>query len=288
MSVFVDEPVKPGWLELRPFIRTGHLLAAVGLVGGRNFRYLREFVAQAATLGADGVRCVPLFDGTPADTGERARFEGLTAANFTPGNLARARRSTRRAQRSSATNIPAEAGASCHTNDRVLLPRIRSQTLRPICRYRAALGIPAGRFFCLGKRGVEVLKIPSHDQRPRLFGDAPPPMALFWLVRRSTAVTVAESRPTTPLRHRHRSGGQGSRSTARRAPPVPRRGVGVPLRAADQNPYQSNRSIGTASSCRVEPCSHVFGCGQQIGCECSLAETVSWTSRRNTQVPSLT
>jgi hypothetical protein len=134
MSVFVDEPVKPGWLELRPFIQTGHLLAAVGLVGGRNFRYLREFVAQAATLGADGVRCVPLFDGTPADTGERARFEGLTAANFTPGNLARARRSTRRAQRSSATNIPAEAGASCHTNDRVLLPRIRSQTLRPISR----------------------------------------------------------------------------------------------------------------------------------------------------------
>ena len=64
MSVFVDEPVKPGWLELRPFIQTGHLLAAVGLVGGRNFRYLREFVAQAATLGADGVRCVPLFDGT--------------------------------------------------------------------------------------------------------------------------------------------------------------------------------------------------------------------------------
>ena len=42
MSVFVDEPVKPGWLELRPFIQTGHLLAAVGLVG-RNFRYLREF-----------------------------------------------------------------------------------------------------------------------------------------------------------------------------------------------------------------------------------------------------
>ena len=145
----------------------------------------------------------------------------------------------------------------------------------------------SGRF-CLGKRGVEVLKIPSHDQRPRLFGDAPPPMALFWLVRRSTAVTVAESRPTTPLRHRHRSGGQGSRSTARRAPPVPRRGVGVPLRAADQNPYQSNRSIGTASSCRVEPCSHMPCCGQQIGCECSPAETVSWTSRRNTQVPSLT
>ncbi len=122
MSVFVEEPVDPGWLELRPFMQTGYLLAAVGRVGGRNFRYLREFVTQAATLGAaatdaaapapgadpdtvyarlvaaaeaggrdaGGVRCVPLFDGTPADTEERARFMGLTAANFTPGNLARA------------------------------------------------------------------------------------------------------------------------------------------------------------------------------------------------------
>lgn len=117
MSVFVGEPVEPGWLELRPFMQSGYLLASVGRVGGRNFRYLREFVAQAATLGATGtgvdpepntvyerlvaaadaagedaggVRCVPLFDGTPADTDERARFEGLSSANFTPGNLARA------------------------------------------------------------------------------------------------------------------------------------------------------------------------------------------------------
>ena len=115
MSVFVEEPVDPGWLELRPFMQTGYLLAAVGRVGGRNFRYLREFVEQAATLvasgtGADpdivyerlvaaaeaagedagGVRCVPLFDGTPADTDERARFEGLGSANFTPGNMTRA------------------------------------------------------------------------------------------------------------------------------------------------------------------------------------------------------
>ena len=115
MSAFVGEPVEPGWLELRPFMQSGYLLASVGRVGGRNFRYLREFVAQAATLGASGasadpdtvyerlvaaaeaagedaagVRCVPLFDGTPADTDERARFEGLSSANFTPGNLARA------------------------------------------------------------------------------------------------------------------------------------------------------------------------------------------------------
>ena len=115
MSVFVGEPVDPGWLELRPFMQTGYLLASVGRVGGRNFRYLREFVEQAATLGgsgtgadpdivyerlvaaaeaageeAGGVRCVPLFDGTPADTDERARFEGLGSANFTPGNMTRA------------------------------------------------------------------------------------------------------------------------------------------------------------------------------------------------------
>ena len=36
------------------------------------------------------VRCMPLFEGTPANTEQRACFEGLTAANFTPGNLARA------------------------------------------------------------------------------------------------------------------------------------------------------------------------------------------------------
>ena len=120
MSVFIEDPVEPGWLELRPFIQAGYLLAGVGTVGGRNFRYLREFVAQAASLGAaeadapvgvadpeavyerlvaaaeaagedaGGVRCVPLFDGTPADTDVRACFEGLTATNFTPGNLARA------------------------------------------------------------------------------------------------------------------------------------------------------------------------------------------------------
>jgi len=156
------------------------------------------------------------------------------------------------------------------------------------CRYRAALGIPAGRFFCIVKRGVEVLKISSHDQRQRLFGDVPPPMAPSWQARRSTAVAVAESRPTTPLRHRHRSCGQGSRSTGRRAPPVPRRGVGVPLRADDQYSHQSDRSMDTASSCRFEPCSDMPGCGQHIGSEYSPAETVSWTSQRNTQVPSLT
>ena len=122
VSVFIDEPVDPGWLELRPFMQTGYLLAAVGRVGGRNFRYLRDFVSQATTFGvaemdavasvsgadqetvyqrlvsaaevagedAGGVRCVPLFEGTPANTEKRACFDGLTAANFTPGNLARA------------------------------------------------------------------------------------------------------------------------------------------------------------------------------------------------------
>ena len=256
--------------------------------------------AEAAGQDAGGVRCEPLFDGTPAAMDERARFEGLSAANFTPGNLARAllngvarelhgayrqavalgagerttlvgsgnglrlnpvlrrelarlfgrppvigsfreeaavgapsarrwprastRRSARIAQRSSATNIPAEAGASFHTNDRVLLPGILSQTLRP--NIQAASSASA-----------------------------------------SAASRYSRFRVTT-------SGRDHSAARLR------------PWHSPDS--FQSDRSIGTASSCRVEPCSHVFGCGQQIGCECSLAETVSWTSRRNTQVPSLT
>lgn len=122
VSLFIDEPVEPRWLELRPFMQRGYLLAAVGRVGGRNFRYLREFISQATTFGfadmdavvtdssidqdtlyqrlvaaagaagqdAGGVRCVPLFEGTPDNTGKRAYFEGLTATNFTPGNLTRA------------------------------------------------------------------------------------------------------------------------------------------------------------------------------------------------------
>lgn len=122
VSVFVADPLVTKTLELRPFINTGYLLTSAGTVGGRQFRYLREFTLQAAAVAAPeggaqrplptadadavyerlvdaaeaagedagGVECEPRFDGTPEDAAACARFTGLTATNFTPGNLARA------------------------------------------------------------------------------------------------------------------------------------------------------------------------------------------------------
>ena len=52
MSVFVADPLVTKTLELRPFINTGYLLTSAGTVGGRQFRYLREFTLQAAAVAA--------------------------------------------------------------------------------------------------------------------------------------------------------------------------------------------------------------------------------------------
>ncbi len=122
MSVFIEEPMEGGSMELRPFIQGGYLLTAGGEVGGRTVRYLLGFLTQALNISstrtrdsfsgksddmgvvferivaeadaagedAGGVRCVPLFDGSPGDSAASASFEGLTAINFTVGNLSRA------------------------------------------------------------------------------------------------------------------------------------------------------------------------------------------------------
>ena len=121
MSAFLEAPLEPGWLELRPAIQAGYLLTGASAVGGRSIRYLRDFVLGAAELvgggatiggsgeqdrdlvyqrlvaeamaagpGAGGVRCSPLFSGGANAPSRRASFEGLDAGNFTPGNLARA------------------------------------------------------------------------------------------------------------------------------------------------------------------------------------------------------
>ena len=52
VSVFMADPPATETLELRPFIGTGYLLTSAGTVGGRQFRYLREFTLQAAVLAA--------------------------------------------------------------------------------------------------------------------------------------------------------------------------------------------------------------------------------------------
>ena len=113
-SVYVGQPVPHGWLELRPYMQSGYLLAGVGVVGGRTFRVLRDFFAQAVAdftsgdrdpeliytrlvelagevpAGAEGLRVDPLFTGSRSNPHATASFCGLTPQTFTPGHMARA------------------------------------------------------------------------------------------------------------------------------------------------------------------------------------------------------
>ena len=45
-SVFSEKIIPRSWLELRPFIQKGYLLAGVGTVGGRTFSVLKNFVQK--------------------------------------------------------------------------------------------------------------------------------------------------------------------------------------------------------------------------------------------------
>ncbi|MCI0805187.1 MAG: hypothetical protein J4N96_12155 [Chloroflexi bacterium] len=113
-SVYVENPVPRGWLELRPYIQSGYLLAGVGVVGGRTFRTLRDFfnnasralagyeldpdvlydrlveLATEVPAGAEGVKVDPLFTGSRSNPLAKAAFRGLTPGTFTPGHMARA------------------------------------------------------------------------------------------------------------------------------------------------------------------------------------------------------
>ncbi|MCH8114812.1 MAG: hypothetical protein IIB25_04985, partial [Chloroflexi bacterium] len=111
---YVERPVPRGWLELRPYIQSGYLLAGVGVVGGRTFRTLRDFfnnasralagyeldpdvlydrlveLATEVPAGAEGVKVDPLFTGSRSNPLAKAAFRGLTPGTFTPGHMARA------------------------------------------------------------------------------------------------------------------------------------------------------------------------------------------------------
>ncbi|MDP6666833.1 MAG: FGGY family carbohydrate kinase [Dehalococcoidia bacterium] len=113
-SIHVEKPIPRGWLELRPFIQSGYLLAGVGVVGGRTFRTLRDFFNNASRLiagyeldpdvlyarlvelaaevpaGAEGVHVDPLFTGSRSNPLAKAAFSELTPGTFTPGHMARA------------------------------------------------------------------------------------------------------------------------------------------------------------------------------------------------------
>ena len=126
-SVYIDDhsvlprddihaTVDHGWLELRPFIQEGFLLAGVGVVGGRTFRALKDFFIRCAhevfrvssvdddavyeklvqlaademstMTGDDTIRASALFTGSRERPDARGEFANITAGNFTPGTMA--------------------------------------------------------------------------------------------------------------------------------------------------------------------------------------------------------
>jgi sugar (pentulose or hexulose) kinase len=112
-SVYIDNPTPRGWLELRPYIQSGYLLAGVGVVGGRTFRTLRDFFNNASRVisgheldpdvlydklvdlaaevpaGAEGVTFDSLFTGSRSDPLAKAAIREITPGTFTPGHMAR-------------------------------------------------------------------------------------------------------------------------------------------------------------------------------------------------------
>ena len=100
-------------LETRPYLGDTHLLVGAGILGGRSYALLRDFIRQigrevfgvertddlypllnalaaATPSGSDGLRCDPRFGGNRFDPDQRGSFTGLDARTFTPGHLARA------------------------------------------------------------------------------------------------------------------------------------------------------------------------------------------------------
>lgn len=114
VSVHATEVVHAPGLEMRPFMDGHYLLVGAGLVGGRTFAWLRDFVAaigrdvfdvavesdgiyEALTrlagnvdVGADGLTFEPLLTGTREAPDRRGMMGGIGTTNFTPGHLSRA------------------------------------------------------------------------------------------------------------------------------------------------------------------------------------------------------
>jgi sugar (pentulose or hexulose) kinase len=134
-SVYVDKPTPRGWLELRPYIQSGYLLAGVGVVGGRTFRTLRDFfnnasraiagyeldpdtlydklveLAAEVPAGAEGVVVDPLFTGSRSNPLAKAAVRELTPGTFTPGHMARALFEAMAAQLADSYRAAAKLGA---------------------------------------------------------------------------------------------------------------------------------------------------------------------------------
>ena len=110
-----DGSIDHGWLELRPHIASGYLLAGVGIVGGRTFRTLKDFFVRTAqnVFGiedvdedrvyerlaelagsaladdtVDTMTATALFTGSRERPDSRGEFAGITPGNFTPASMA--------------------------------------------------------------------------------------------------------------------------------------------------------------------------------------------------------
>ena len=110
-----DSSIDHGWLELRPHIASGFLLAGVGVVGGRTFRTLKDFFVRTAqnvfgiadvdqdrvyerlaeladeamnNESPEKVAASALFTGSRERPHARGQFSNITPGNFTPGSMA--------------------------------------------------------------------------------------------------------------------------------------------------------------------------------------------------------
>jgi len=112
VSALVDGFLRLPAVDTRAFPGSGYLLVGAGSSGGATLGYLHSLVlaigrevfgverhevydallalAHRSQPGADGVRFVPHLAGTRIDPAATASWSGLTAANLTLGNLARA------------------------------------------------------------------------------------------------------------------------------------------------------------------------------------------------------
>jgi sedoheptulokinase len=173
-SVFVDKPTPRGWLELRPYIQSGYLLAGVGVVGGRTFRTLRDFFNNAGRAiagyeldpdvlyeklvelatdvppGAEGVEVDPLFTGSRSDPLAKAAIRELTPGTFTPGHMARALFEAMAAQLADSYREAVKLGAGTRS---VLVGSGNGLKLNPVLR--ESLEAELGMSLQLGRHNEE-------------------------------------------------------------------------------------------------------------------------------------
>ena len=164
-SVYVENPTPRGWLELRPYIQSGYLLAGVGVVGGRTFRTLRDFFSNAnlaiagyhvdpdvlyvklvelageVPAGAEGVVFDPLFTGSRSNPLAKAAVRELTPGTFTPGHMARALFEAMAAQLADSYREAAKLGAGTRS---MLVGSGNGLKLNPVLResLETELGMP--------------------------------------------------------------------------------------------------------------------------------------------------